>query len=245
MAKLFSVRPSKKSILQYLGSALIGFTLILVVTTSPEIALPFALIGLLMPYVRKKRVERKRMLEFSNLWPEILDLIISGVESGLSLPMSISALAHRGPIQTRYDFAQFEVQLRSGTPFPLALKAIKDSFAHSTADQVCEVIASSHNSGSRDTALTLRTLADFVSADIAVRAEIEAKQSWVKNSATLAAIAPWILLIFLANQPSTIRAYSTLGGASILVIGALLTIVAYLWMNSVSKLPTQPRIFMQ
>ena len=236
---------SPKFILKYVAFALIAFLLVLILTTSPEIALPFGILSLLAPYIYKRRAERKRILEFSGLWPEILDLVISGVESGLSLPASVSALGIRGPLQTRIDFMRFEVQLRNGIPFPLALKTLKDSFAHPTADQIFEVIASSHSSGSRDTALTLRTLADFVSSDIATREEIEAKQSWVKNSATLAAIAPWLLLLVLANQRSTVHAYSSLGGALILLIGAALTIVAYIWMNSVSKMPIQPRIFTQ
>ena len=76
-----------------------------------------------------------------------------------------------------------------------------------------------------------------------LRAEIAAKHSWVKNSAALAAVAPWILLLLLATQPNTLRAYTSATGFTILIIGALLTITAYFWMEKVGKLSETPRIF--
>jgi tight adherence protein B len=78
---------------------------------------------------------------------------------------------------------------------------------------------------------------------LALRAEIAAKHSWVKNSAALAAVAPWILLLLLATQPNTLRAYTSATGFTILIIGALLTITAYFWMEKVGKLSETPRIF--
>ena len=78
---------------------------------------------------------------------------------------------------------------------------------------------------------------------MALRAEIQAKHSWVKNSAALAAIAPWILLLLLAAQPNTLRAYTSGSGFAILITGAVLTVVAYFWMEKVGKLSETPRIF--
>jgi tight adherence protein B len=78
---------------------------------------------------------------------------------------------------------------------------------------------------------------------LALRAEIQAKHSWVKNSAALAAIAPWILLLLLATQPNTLQAYTSGSGFAILITGAVLTVVAYFWMEKVGKLSETPRIF--
>jgi tight adherence protein B len=78
---------------------------------------------------------------------------------------------------------------------------------------------------------------------LALRAEIQAKHSWVKNSAALAAIAPWILLLLLAAQPNTLQAYTSGSGFAILITGAVLTVVAYFWMEKVGKLSETPRIF--
>lgn len=235
----------KRQIVNYSGSALIAFLFALLVTTSPEIAFPFAIIGLVLPYLYSSRMQEKRKRELQTLWPEILDLIISGLESGTSLPQSLAALGRRGPVYVRGYFKQFELDMQSGLPFSNALTNIKFAFQHPTADQICEVLALSQSAGSRNTSLTLRTLSDFVISDLALRGEIEAKQSWIKNSAYLAASAPWILLLILSTQSKSVSAYSSTGGVLILAIGAVMTFIAFIWMRIVSKMPEQPRIFLR
>jgi tight adherence protein B len=232
-----------QKILIYLASSLGGFVVATVITSSPLIGIPFALITTTIPIVIiRRRVERERAL-LQNLWPEILDHVISGLQSGLSLAETLVGLATRGPVKSRSIFLLFSENLRGGTDFGQALNELKQAFNDGTADQVCEVLEFARVSGSRDTSLTLRTLSNFIRRDLALRAEISAKHSWVKNSAALAAVAPWILLLLLATQENTLRAYTSGGGLTILIIGALLTVVAYFWMEKVGKLRETPRIF--
>ena len=74
-----------------------------------------------------------------------------------------------------------------------------------------------------------------------VHEEIETKFGWVRNSAILAAIAPWLLLLILTSQPRTIEAFATDGGKTILSLGLVATALAYLWMERLAKLPQGPR----
>lgn len=232
-----------RKILIYLGSSFAGFLAATLITTSPLIGLPFALITTTIPVVIIRRKEAIERAHLQNLWPEILDHIISGLQSGLSLAETLVALGSRGPTKSRPIFVIFSENLRSGMEFGQALKELKQFFNDGTADQVCEVLDFARVSGSRDTSLTLRTLSNFIRRDLALRAEIQAKHSWVKNSAALAAIAPWILLLLLAAQPNTLQAYTSGPGFAILITGAVLTVVAYFWMEKVGKLSETPRIF--
>ena len=228
-----------KKILIYLGSSFAGFLVATLITTSPLIGAPFALITTTIPVVIIRRKEAMERAHLQNLWPEILDHVISGLQSGLSLAETLVALGIRGPIKSRSIFLIFSENLRSGIDFGQALKELKQAFNDGTADQVCEVLDFARVSGSRDTSLTLRTLSNFIRRDLALRAEIQAKHSWVKNSAALAAIAPWILLLLLAAQPSTLRAYTSGSGFAILITGAVLTVIAYFWMEKVCLTATQ------
>ena len=88
----------------------------------------------------------------------------------------------------------------------------------------------------------LRTLSQFLREDLAIRIEIEAKHGWIKNSAVLAAVAPWILLLILSTQPETIAAYSTGIGLTILLAGVFLTVIAFFWMEKVGTLPIRNRV---
>ena len=245
MANLTEIHSAMKprKVFIYAMSSFSGFLVATVITSSPLIGIPFALITTTIPIViirRKAELERALL---QNLWPEILDHIISGLQSGLSLAETLVALGTRGPVKSRSIFLLFSENLRGGTDFSQALSELKQNFSDGTADQVCEVLEFARVSGSRDTSLTLRTLSNFIRRDLALRAEISAKHSWVKNSAALAAVAPWILLLLLATQANTLRAYTSGAGLSILVIGALLTVVAYFWMEKVGKLSVTPRIF--
>ena len=54
--------------------------------------------------------------------PEIIDNVISAVQSGLSLTESLVSLKNRGPAATRTFFAEFEGKVRAGESFKSRLK---------------------------------------------------------------------------------------------------------------------------
>ena len=226
-----------------LGCALGGFLGGLVLFHSFLLALTFsAALGSLPISIRKRRIERERV-ELAGLWPEILDHIISGLRSGLSLAETLAGLSQRGPTQTRSTFQACELVLRESGDFEKVFKVIKERFHDALADQVCEVLNFARGTGSRDTTITLRTLGDFIRSDVALRAEIRSKHGWIKNSALIAAAAPWILLVILSTQSNTIRAFSTASGVTVLLIGVVMSFAAYLWMGRAGRLPEVPRIF--
>jgi tight adherence protein B len=189
-----------------------------------------------------RKIERER-IALSMLWPEIIDHIISGLHSGLSLAETLVGLSQRGPVATRSTFKACEESLRSGGDLERAFIIIKERFNDGLADQVCEVLDFARGTGSRDTSIILRSLGEFIRSDIALRAEIRSKHGWVKNSALIAAIAPWILLLILSSQKKTIEAFSTSGGVVVLAVGIGSTLIAYFWMERAGRLPNVPRIF--
>jgi len=87
-----------------------------------------------------------------------------------------------------------------------------------------------------------RTLGDFLRQDLAVRKEIEIKHGWIKSSAHLSSAAPWLLLLLLSSQPATARAFNQPSGAAILMIGLILTGVAYFWMGQLGNPPASPPV---
>ena len=233
----------KTKISIYIAAFFVGLFVATIITGSISIGIPVGIVCVGIPVSLLARKAEARKLELQSLWPEILDNLISGLQSGLALAETIATLGKRGPDRTKSIFTLFAMRLRDGATFSSALEIIRESFNESTADQVCEVLDFARSSGGRDTALTLRTLSNFIRADIALRNEITAKHSWVKNSAALAAVAPWVLLLLLASQPNTVSAYSSGSGLAVLLAGAGLTLVAYFWMNKVGTLKTVPRVF--
>jgi tight adherence protein B len=194
-------------------------------------------------YLILSRKDSKREIALSNAWPEVIDHLLSGIQSGLSLTEALSGLGERGPEILRPYFQSFRTQLMSDGDFNLALNTLKKQFAQHGSDQIFEALMISKSLGGSELLHILRTVGDFLRQDLTLRREIEVKHSWIRNSAHLSAAAPWLLLLLLCTQPTTARAFSTSTGVGILATGILLTAVAYFWMNKLGQLPSTPRVF--
>ena len=178
-------------------------------------------------------------------WPEVIDHLMSGIQSGLSLSESLAGLATRGPELLRPAFIRFKATLFRNGDLSEAIKELKGTFAHHGSDQIFEAILIAKTLGGSELLQILRTLGDFLRQDLALRREIDVKHGWIKNSAHISAAAPWILLLLLSTQPSTASAYSTPTGALILIAGLFMTAIAYFWMNRLGQLPQTPRVFIK
>ena len=224
-------------------SASVSTAAVLLMTRSVVIALAF---GALAAGIACVTVRAKNNLNEAALiaaWPEVIDHLMSGIQSGLSLTESLAGLSTRGPEVLRPAFTEFKATLYGSGDLTQAIEELKDLFAHHGSDQIFEALIISKALGGSELLQILRSLGDFLRQDLALRREIEVKHGWIKNSAHLSAAAPWILLLLLSTQPSTAAAYSTPTGAMILIAGLVMTGIAYIWMNRLGRLPQTPRVF--
>ena len=228
---------------KWLAAAALSFFVALSLSRSPYIATALSLLIFGIGIIRAAGERARTSHKLDDVWPEVIDHLIAGIQSGMSLSESFIGLEDRGPLALRHMIAIAAEDLRAHGDFDQVLESIKKLVASPSCDQICEAIALSRALGGSELIFVLRTLGDYLRADLATRREIEVKHGWIKNSAHLSAIAPWLLLLLLSTQPSTAQAFSTPTGISILVCGVIATCVAYLWMNYLAKLPRPPRIF--
>ncbi len=202
------------------------------------ITLTFSLI-LLRIKLKQEAVIRAR----SNALPEVIELIISGLQSGMSISETLESLGNIGPKSVQMDFKKFATNLREDGEFELEIEKLKDQFKDANADQLFESLIYANEFGGRNTIKILHELADFLAEDIAIRSEIMARFGWIKNSAILAAIAPWLLLLILRTQESARIAYQQSTGQIFLLTGIFTSVIAYFWMQKIAQLPKSRRIF--
>ena len=214
-------------------------------TRSVVIALAFGAFAAGIAFVTIRAKNNLNEAELIAAWPEVIDHLMSGIQSGLSLTESLSGLSTRGPEVLRPAFTQFKADLYGSGDLTQAIEDLRSLFAHHGSDQIFEALIISKALGGSELLQILRSLGDFLRQDLALRREIEDKHGWIKNSAHLSAAAPWILLLLLSTQPSTAAAYSTPTGAIILLMGLMMTAIAYIWMNRLGRLPQTPRIFVR
>jgi tight adherence protein B len=233
----------EKSTLTSLSFVVAGFIIASLFSRSALIATAFALFIAIFIFVAQKRGGSKRRSAIHGACPEMIDILISGVQSGLSLNESLSGLAQRGPEIFKVEFERFTENLYTHGDFNRALIEVKESMAHPSFDQIVEALLIARELGGAELLTILRLLGKFIREDLSLRREIEVKQNWIKNSAHLSAAAPWILLLLLSTQPSTSQAFSTPTGLLILGAGLGITAIAYFLMNSLSRIPDPNRIF--
>jgi tight adherence protein B len=224
-------------------SASVSTAAVLLMTRSVVIALAFGTLAAGIAFVTVRAKNNLNEAALIAAWPEVIDHLMSGIQSGLSLTESLAGLSTRGPEVLRPAFTQFKATLYGSGDLTQAIDELKALFAHHGSDQIFEALIISKALGGSELLQILRSLGDFLRQDLALRREIEVKHGWIKNSAHLSAAAPWILLLLLSTQPSTAAAYSTPTGAMILIAGLVMTAIAYIWMNRLGRLPQTPRVF--
>jgi len=186
---------------------------------------------------------RRRRLVLRMVWPDVVDQLVSAVRSGLALPDGLATLSRSGPAATREPFRQFETEYRLTGNFSLCLDDLKPRLADPVADRILETLRMSREVGGSELTTVLRNLSAYLRQEAAVRAELEARQSWVMNAAKLGVAAPWVVLLLLATRPEAAAAYNSSGGVALIIGGLVVSIAAYRVMIGIGRLPEERRWF--
>jgi tight adherence protein B len=213
------------------------------ITSSISIGAAFAILfgAATKQYLKQKKENKYNLL--TQIWPDVIDHLVAGLYSGLSITEALADLEVRGPEIVKLDFAKFRSEIKAGTNFNVALNNLRIKFSHHGSDQIFEALQLSKTLGGGELLNTLRTLGSFQREDLILNKEIAIKQGWIKNSAHISAAAPWLLLLIIGTQAGTAASFASATGIFILVAGVLMTFLAYFWMSHLSKLPSTPRVF--
>ena len=184
---------------------------------------------------------RNRRTRLREVWPEAVDTLVSGVRAGMSLPEALTNLGERGPEAVRPQFRAFATDYAASARFDSSLDRLKTRFADPVADRIVEALRLAHEVGGTDLGTLLRSLSQMLREDMRTRGELEARQSWTVNGAKVAVAAPWLVLALLATRPQAAAAYATTAGAVVLLVGAVVSVIAYRLMLRLGRLPEEER----
>jgi tight adherence protein B len=240
-ADLPSVSP-QVLVLTGLGFGATVFLAILALSQVTAIAACFAAMAAWSPISLVLARARRRRARWRELWPEVVDNLASGVRAGLSLPEALGQIGHRGPEPLRAAFVLFAQDYRLTGNFGDALDLLKERLADPVGDRLCEALRITREIGGSDLGRLLRGLSAFLREDARTRSELEARQSWTLYAARLAVAAPWLVLALLASRPESVAAYNRPAGGVVLLIGAVVSIVAYRLMIMIGRLPEEQRV---
>lgn len=225
-----------------LAAGLAAGAVALAVTAVPAAALIAAVVaGTLPPAILRRRAGH-RVRALREGWPEAIDVLVSAVRAGMSLPEAVSDLARSGPPALRSAFTGFAVEYRATGSFASSLDWLQDRLADPVADRVVASLRMAREVGGTDLGVVLRTLSALLREDARTRGEIEARQSWTVAAARMAVAAPWVTLALLCTRPEAVRAYGSTSGAVVLLMAAAMSGVAYRVMLRIGRLPVERRM---
>ena len=190
--------------------------------------------------VRKPKLTSKQI--FSTHWPDVVDDLHSAVRAGLSLPQAIQEIADNGPFEVREIFQIATDQYKYNGDFQKAMLMIGHNVNDPTCDKFISALVVAQELGGSDLGKLLTALAESLRADLAVRGEIKARQSWTVNGARLAVAAPWLTVLVLSGHPETRQMYLSASGIHLLILCAIFSFAAYFGMERIGRLPAESRI---
>ncbi|HWK78922.1 type II secretion system F family protein [Microbacterium sp.] len=213
------------------------------VTGIPVLALLAAIAAGAAP-IAFLRARRLRLLKARRqMWPDVCDLLVAAIRVGLSLPDAVASLAESAPTAVRPAFVVFARDLRATGRFESSIDRLKTTLADPIADRIIEALKMARQVGGTELTGVLRALSSSVRADAALRGEVEAKQSWIRGAAVLGVVAPWVILLLLALRPEGAQAYASAEGVTVIVAGAVVSVVAFRTMIRIGRLREPRRWF--
>ena len=230
----------------FIGACLItgvaGFVVMFVVSGAWPVGVVFGLMAGGLPIAVVRSRARKRLAEFRELWPDVVDNIASAVRAGLSLSEALAQVGERGPLPLREPFRRFGADYASTGRFADSLDRLKALLADPVGDRVVEALRIAREVGGGDLGRLLRSLSTFLRDDARTRSELESRQSWSVNGARVAVAAPWLVLALLSFQGDVIQRYNSPVGAVIIGVGAAVCVIAYRLMLRIGRLPEPERV---
>ncbi len=225
------------------ASAITAAALAWLLTHLPVLSLLAALAAGWAPvaYLRTRRLRLRKQRR--QLWPDVCALLIASIRVGMSLPDAVAALADSAPPMVRPAFAAFARDMHATGRFEDSVDRLKASLADPIADRIIETLRMARQVGGTELTTVLRALAASVRAEAALRAEVEARQSWIRGAAVLGVVAPWAILAMLAMRPEGARAYAGPEGVALILVGAAVSFVAFRVMLRIGRLPEPRRWF--
>lgn len=215
------------------STAVAGLTFVLValLTTTPVVAVVPAVAAGLLPRAYFARQRARRMKQLQDAWPDGIRDLLASISAGMSLNQAVAALATGGPGALQEAFARYPTLSRMIGVVP-ALEVVKEELADPTSDRVIEVLILAHERGGHILSEILHDLADATTKDVRALEEIATDALEQKINARAVFVLPWLVLLILTLRPGHFRDfYRGAGGAVVVIVGALLSILG-IWVVS-------------
>lgn len=170
--------------------------------------------------------QRAREAANSRLIPELAEILAGGLEAGLSLIECAEQLvSHSNPRMVeiaRQMGAILDSDLHMATKLSRCAKLVSCREGN-LLFQLLETSLVFGDRGLRETLLGFSKRSRDLQA---LEDELESRLGWIRGTATLAQFTPWVIVVLLSSRLEGATAFATDTGATLLIIGLVVTQIA-------------------
>lgn len=224
-------------------SGFVGFAVFRAIAGTWWVALIPSLVIAVLPYAYFSRQRTERLAAVQKSWPDGIREVLAHVNSGATLVSAVESLAERGPEPLREAFARFPSRSRMLGVVP-ALEVTKEELADPASDKVIEVLILAHQFGGSSLQVVLRDLVETMSADQRTAEQIRTAGFEQRLEGIVVALAPWLILLFLATVPETYKHfYRSPEGRFVVIIAGVWAAFGWLLMRLIARPREEIRVF--
>ena len=187
-----------------------------------------------LPGIVYQRHKKKILDEKANAWPYLVEDLASAIRAGMPLSDSLIDVSKNAPEPLKPELSFFSASFRKTSQMNASLLTLKEKVTDPIGVMVVRMLLVVSRTGANDLAKALKILNEAIREHEQVAREVRARQSWVINSARLAVIAPWVVLIAIWPQPTVQTSYQSQQGQFILLLVAAVCFIAYILMKKMA-----------
>ena len=205
-----------------------------------------ALVGLFIPWFYLKRLQKKRLIRFSEQLADMLNLMVNGLRAGYSTMQALESVSKELPPPLSDEFRRVVQEMSLGLPIYEALDNLLRRIPSEDLDLVVTAMNVQREVGG-NLAEILDTISYTIRERVRIKGEIRVLTSQVMYSARFLALLPALIagILWFANRNYMMEFFDPESrvpgciippGSIALIVAALMIISGYYLMNKIGDI---------
>lgn len=214
----------------------VGAPLVLMLVAGPSAVVLGGLLAVLGPHLWLRLKASRRQSAFTEIMPDCLQLIASGLASGYSLPQALDSVVREGQEPVASEFGRALAEARLGVPVETSLDAVAQRMDSDDFRWVVMAIRVQREVGG-NLGEVLQTVCHTMRDRASLRRQVKALSAEGRMSAVILVLLPILVGLYMAwSSPEFFSPmYTTTVGIGLLCIGAVSLTLGGLWMKKLVK----------
>lgn len=198
------------------------------------------ILGMKLPKMNINRLQKKRLKDFGDQLPDMLNLMVNGLRAGFSTMQALEAVSKELPAPISSEFRRVVQEMQLGVPMEKAFENLLIRIPSEDLDLVVTAINVQREVGG-NLAEILETISHTIRERIKIKGDIKTLTSQVVYSGNFLSLMPiFIVMILYALNPAYILEFvaepGKWVGIGILTCGGIMIVIGYLVMGKIADI---------